>query len=69
MRNIINLIESVQKEPINEIAELYHIEDVFKKEFWHCISKTPESETWEHMDDPSIGRYHVYLDNGNITHI
>lgn len=69
MRSFINLIESLEKVRLDEIAELSRIDAEFKKQFWHCISNTPTLQIWEHMDDPSIGRYHVHLNNGEITKI
>ena len=52
------------------MADANRIAAEFKRQFWHCIENKPNLQVWEHMDDPSIGRYYVnLLPTGEISTI
>ena len=56
MRHLLNIItESFVQDDLGEIK--YYL----RREYWRPTFETFKFELWQHMDDPSIGEYKLYL--------
>jgi hypothetical protein len=67
VRDLINILNEAAE--TGYIALQAEVRAVFKHQFWYMASQHENVTIWQHMDDPSLGEYHIHDRNGEVIAI